>query len=87
MSLPPRCPKCSNQWLYEDMDGPACPVCGWRPTRTPTKLERSRAHPSMHIPREPKAPKPTVHEDDPWDALASAMSAEGTSPKRPAKRD
>ncbi len=87
MTLPPRCPKCSNQWLYEDMDGPACPVCGWRPTREATKLERTRAHPSMHVPREAKAPKPKADEEDPWEALASTVFAQEANPKGPAKHD
>ncbi len=85
MTMPQRCPKCSNRWLYEDMDGPACPVCGWRPTRAPTKIERTRAHPSMHVPREPKAASPKPVENDPWEEISSVVSAGEVKPKRPAK--
>ncbi len=81
MAVQPRCPKCSNQWLLTDMDGPACPVCGWRPTRAPTKLERTRAHPSLHLPRESKSRKRQASPDDPWDSIPPALSIGEVDPR------
>ena len=42
LPCPELCPHCSSRAQYRDEGEPACLVCGWRPTRQPTRAEAWR---------------------------------------------
>lgn len=59
-----RCEHCGSRNIYFDEDEAACLICGWRPSRAPTKEDKRMA--SVGGAKEPSYYRMSDEERDTW---------------------